>query len=138
VNIVAQLEHDQLTPSGLMVHDHHPAAPAPPTRLMASTRPTAEVLPGVATVWDGLVEAAGDLHAAYGWHMRARRWSPATWQAHSPQRPLHGRCRYEKFRYVVDAGGNAARINTRVATAPRSGAWWRATRERMNFIRSGV
>ena len=55
MKIVAQLEHDQLTPSGLMVHDHHPAAPAPPTRLMASTRPTAEVLPGVATVWDGLV-----------------------------------------------------------------------------------
>jgi hypothetical protein len=27
VKIVAQLEHDQLTPSGLMVHDHHPADP---------------------------------------------------------------------------------------------------------------
>jgi hypothetical protein len=33
VKIVTQLEHDQLTPSGLMVHDHHPAPPAPPTRL---------------------------------------------------------------------------------------------------------
>jgi hypothetical protein len=25
--IVTQLEHDQLTPHGLMVHDHHPADP---------------------------------------------------------------------------------------------------------------
>ena len=27
VKIVTQLEHDQLTPSGLMVHDHHPCRP---------------------------------------------------------------------------------------------------------------
>ena len=39
MKIVTQLEHDQLTPSTLMVHDHHVAAPAPATRLMASTRP---------------------------------------------------------------------------------------------------
>ncbi|MDT5332738.1 MAG: hypothetical protein QOF31_4035, partial [Mycobacterium sp.] len=33
---------------------HHPAAPAPPTRLMASTRPTAGFCP-VSPRWDGLV-----------------------------------------------------------------------------------
>jgi hypothetical protein len=38
VKIVAQLEHDQLTPSGLMVHDHHPADPASPPRLMGRPR----------------------------------------------------------------------------------------------------
>ena len=27
MTIAAQLEHDQLTPSGLMVFDHHPADP---------------------------------------------------------------------------------------------------------------
>jgi hypothetical protein len=27
VKIVTQLEHDQLTPHGIMVHDHHPADP---------------------------------------------------------------------------------------------------------------
>ena len=50
---MTQLEHDQLTPCRLMVHDHHAAAPAPATRLM--TRPPAGLLPGVATVWEGLV-----------------------------------------------------------------------------------
>ena len=29
MKIMTQLEHDQLTPSGLMVHDHHPADPEP-------------------------------------------------------------------------------------------------------------
>jgi hypothetical protein len=35
---VTQLEHDQLTPSGLMVHDHHPAPPAPPRLTSPPTR----------------------------------------------------------------------------------------------------
>jgi hypothetical protein len=39
VKIVAQLEHDQLTPSGLMVHDHHP-----PTRI---GKPTVAACRGV-------------------------------------------------------------------------------------------
>lgn len=55
MKIVTQLEHDQLTPSRLMVHDHHAAAPAPATRLMTSNKPPAGLLPGVATVWEGLV-----------------------------------------------------------------------------------
>jgi len=38
-----------------MVHDHHAAAPAPATRLMTSNKPPAGLLPGVATVWEGLV-----------------------------------------------------------------------------------
>ena len=55
MKIVTPLEHDQLTPCRLMVHDHHLAAPAPATRLMTSTRRPAVLLPGVAAVWDGLV-----------------------------------------------------------------------------------
>ena len=55
MKIVTQLEHDQLTPSGLMVHDHHPADPAPPTRLIGIDWAPGGHLPGIATVWDGLV-----------------------------------------------------------------------------------
>ena len=35
VKIVTQLEHDQLTPSGLMVHDDHPADPIGKTTVAA-------------------------------------------------------------------------------------------------------
>jgi hypothetical protein len=35
VKIVAQLEHNQLTPSGLMVHDHHPPDPDRQTTVAA-------------------------------------------------------------------------------------------------------
>ena len=55
VKIVTQLEHDQLTPSGLMVHDHHPAAPAPPYQAHGIDEAHGGLLAGVATVWDGLV-----------------------------------------------------------------------------------
>ena len=50
-----QLEHDQLTPCGPMVHDHHPAAPAPPYQAHGIDWAPGGLLPGVATVWDGLV-----------------------------------------------------------------------------------
>jgi hypothetical protein len=55
VKIVTQLEHDQLTPSGLLVHDHLPADPVPPARLMASTWAPGGLLPGDLAVWDGHV-----------------------------------------------------------------------------------
>ena len=35
MKIVTQFEHDQLTPSGLMVHDHHPADPDRQTTVAA-------------------------------------------------------------------------------------------------------
>ena len=52
VKIVTRLEHDQLTTSGLMVHDHHPASPY---QAHGIDEALGGLLPGVATVWDGLV-----------------------------------------------------------------------------------
>jgi hypothetical protein len=63
VKIVTQLEHDQLTPSGLMVHDHHhPAAPLPlpGSRYRLGPRiddPAQSMGPSVG--WDSIVDARG-------------------------------------------------------------------------------
>jgi hypothetical protein len=41
VKIVTQLEHDQLTLHGIMVHDHHPADPVSAVDSMAAIDATA-------------------------------------------------------------------------------------------------
>ena len=55
VKIVTQLEHDQLTPSALLVHDHLPRRPGSPCQADGIDLAPGGLLPGDLAVWNGHV-----------------------------------------------------------------------------------